>query len=47
MFMPPIGWCWALAVWVYTLELLFINDRLKLAPYRILDLQQLALTTRR
>lgn len=45
--MPPIGWGWALAVWVYALALLFINDRLKPVPYRILDLQQAALTTRR
>jgi len=36
----PIGWGYALA-WF------FVNDRIKLAAYRIFDPQQLVLTTRR
>ena len=35
--MPPIGWGWALAVWVYALGWFLVNDRIKLAAYRILD----------
>ncbi|HZD42284.1 MAG TPA: HAD-IC family P-type ATPase, partial [Terriglobales bacterium] len=36
-FMPAIGWSWALAVWGYALAWFFVNDRVKLAAYRILD----------
>lgn len=35
--MAPIGWFWALAVWVYALAWLFINDFVKLAAYRLFD----------
>jgi len=35
--MSPIGWAWALGVWGYALAWLLINDRVKLAAYRILD----------
>jgi H+-transporting ATPase len=35
--MPAIGWGWALAVWGYALAWFFVNDRVKLAAYRILD----------
>jgi H+-transporting ATPase len=35
--MPPIGWGWALAVWGYALAWFLVNDRVKLAAYRILD----------
>jgi H+-transporting ATPase len=37
VFMAPIGWQWALAVWGYALFWFFINDRVKLATYKILD----------
>ena len=37
LLMPPIGWGWALAVWGYALGWFFINDRVKLAAYRIID----------
>jgi H+-transporting ATPase len=37
LFMPAIGWGWALAVWGYALAWFFVNDRVKLAAYRILD----------
>ncbi len=35
--MPPIGWGWAGIVWGYALAWFFVNDRAKLAAYRILD----------
>jgi len=37
VFMPPIGWSWALMVWGYSLVFFLINDRVKLLAYRILD----------
>jgi H+-transporting ATPase len=36
VFMAPIGWGWALAVWVYALAWALFNDRVKLVAYRIL-----------
>jgi H+-transporting ATPase len=35
--MPPIGWGWAAAVWVYALAWFLINDRIKLVAYRVLE----------
>jgi H+-transporting ATPase len=35
--MPAIGWGWALVVWGYALAWFFVNDRVKLAAYRIFD----------
>ena len=37
LFMPPIGWGWALFVWGYSLGWFLVNDRVKLLGYRILD----------
>jgi H+-transporting ATPase len=37
VFMPPIGWGWALMVWGYSLPFFLLNDRIKLLAYRILD----------
>jgi H+-transporting ATPase len=37
VFMPPIGWGWALMVWAYSLPFFLINDRVKLLAYRIFD----------
>jgi H+-transporting ATPase len=37
LFMPAIGWQWALVVWVYALVWFVINDRVKLAAYTIFD----------
>ncbi len=34
VFMAPIGWQWALFVWVYALAWFLVNDRIKLAAYR-------------
>jgi H+-transporting ATPase len=43
LFMAPIGWNWALLVWGYALAWFLVNDRVKLAAYRIFDLRQLGL----
>lgn len=37
LFMPPIGWNWALVVWGYALVWFFINDRIKLFAYKLSD----------
>jgi H+-transporting ATPase len=39
-FMVPIGWKWALLIWGYALAWFLVNDRVKLAGYRILDPNQ-------
>jgi H+-transporting ATPase len=36
-FMAGIGWQWALFVWGYALAWFVVNDRVKLAAYRIFD----------
>jgi len=41
LFMKPLGWGWALFVWGYALTWFLVNDRVKLAAYRILDRQRL------
>ena len=37
LLMTPIGWGWALAVWGYALAWFVVNDRIKLATYRMFD----------
>jgi hypothetical protein len=37
VFMPPIGWGWAVMVWGYALAWFLINDRVKLVAYRVFD----------
>jgi len=37
VFMAPIGWQWALFVWGYALAWFLVNDRVKLAAYRVFD----------
>jgi H+-transporting ATPase len=37
LFMTPLGWGWAAAVWVYALAWFLISDRIKLFAYHILD----------
>ena len=37
LFMTPLGWGWALFVWGYALVWFFVNDRVKLLAYRVLD----------
>jgi H+-transporting ATPase len=44
--MTPIGWGWALFVWVYALAWFLLNDRLKLLAYRIFDPQKANFTLR-
>lgn len=41
LFMTPIGWGWAAAVWGYALVWFLINDRVKIAAYRLIDSGQL------
>jgi H+-transporting ATPase len=43
IFMTPIGWSWGLAVWGYALAWFVLNDRVKLAAYRLFDHSQAAL----
>ena len=40
LFMAPIGWGWALLVWGYALAWFLVNDRVKLAAYRVFDRHQ-------
>ena len=35
VFMAPIGWHWALVVWAYALAWFLVNDRIKLAAYKV------------
>jgi H+-transporting ATPase len=37
IFMASIGWRWALFVWGYAFAWFFVNDRVKLAAYRVFD----------
>jgi H+-transporting ATPase len=43
IFMAPIGWDWALLVWGYALAWFLVNDRVKLAAYRVFDTHSLGL----
>jgi magnesium-transporting ATPase (P-type) len=47
LFMAPLGWSWALLVWGYALLWFLVNDRIKLAAYRIFDWRQPGLLTKR
>jgi H+-transporting ATPase len=47
IFMPAIGWAWAMAVWGYALAWFFVNDRVKLAAYRIFDVRHPGLLTKK
>ena len=35
VFMPPLGWRWAILVWGYALAWFLVNDRIKLAAYKV------------
>ena len=37
LFMTPLGWTWAAAVWGYALIWFLVSDRIKLLAYRIID----------
>jgi H+-transporting ATPase len=47
LFMTAIGWGRALAVWGYALIWFLVNERVKLAAYRIIDPQQVLLGIKR
>jgi H+-transporting ATPase len=48
VFVPPIGWGWALMVWGYSSVWFLINDRVKLLAYRIFDpVKKVSLLTRK
>jgi H+-transporting ATPase len=47
LFMAPLGWGWALFVWGYAVVWFFVNDRIKLVAYQILDPQPPVSTGRR
>jgi H+-transporting ATPase len=47
LFMPPIGWGWALLVWAYALGWFLVNDRIKLAAYRVFARGETALPSAR
>ncbi len=40
LFMSPIGWKWAAMVWGYALAWFLVNDRIKLAAYKIFNMAQ-------
>jgi H+-transporting ATPase len=40
LLMAPIGWGWALLVWGYALAWFLVNDRVKLAAYRVFSHHQ-------
>ena len=37
LFMTPLGWTWAAAVWAYAVIWFLVSDRIKLFAYRVLD----------
>jgi H+-transporting ATPase len=37
IFMTPLGWGWALFVWVYALAWFLVNDQVKVLAYWVLD----------
>jgi H+-transporting ATPase len=47
LFMTPLGWGWALFVWGYALVWFLVNDRVKLAAYRIFDPTELPLLVKK
>lgn len=46
-FMVPIDWKWALLIRGYALAWFLVNERIKLAAYRLIDPQKPALQTSR
>jgi H+-transporting ATPase len=46
-FMVPIGWKWAALIWGYSVAEFIVNDRVKLAAYRIFDPEQVVLSKRK
>ena len=46
LFMAPIGWTWAAVVWGYAFAWFLVNDRIKLAAYKIFDMTHLGLLSK-
>ncbi len=46
-FMVPIGWKWAILIWVYALAWFLVNDRVKLVAYRIFNPTKIVLPSAR
>ncbi len=46
LFMTPVGWKWAALVWGYAFAWFLVNDRIKLAAYRIFDIKQVGLSAK-
>jgi H+-transporting ATPase len=46
-FMVPVGWKWAALIWGYALAWFIVNDRVKLAAYRIFDPEQVVLSKKK
>jgi H+-transporting ATPase len=47
VFMSPIGWTWAIAVWIYALAWFVVNDQIKVAAYRVFDARETGILIRR
>ncbi len=47
VFISPIGWTWAIAVWVYALAWFVVNDQIKIAAYRVFDARETGLLLQR
>lgn len=47
VFVPPLGWHWALFVWGYAIGWFLISDLFKLAAYRILDPERVNVRARK
>jgi H+-transporting ATPase len=43
VFMAPVGWLWAAAVWAYALAWFVVNDEVKIAAYRVFDARETGL----
>jgi H+-transporting ATPase len=47
VFMTPIGWEWALLIWLYSLLWFLINDHIKIQAYRLFDVRRPVMRVRR
>ncbi|MGW8256256.1 MAG: HAD-IC family P-type ATPase, partial [Thermoguttaceae bacterium] len=43
LMMVPIGWKWAILIWIYALAWFFVNDWVKLVTYHIFDMRKPAI----
>jgi H+-transporting ATPase len=47
LLMPPLGWTWAGFVWAYAASWFVLNDRVKLAAYKVFDKKHSGLLVKR